>query len=459
MVDYQIYDNDCRDGDMKVSNDTLSSQIGELTGTAGTGTGLRTIKVIVEINSETITSASNIYSEKTVNGELFASITFCVGFSLSTSSTSSIEVNFVETLVTLKVDLTDGFEIGTVAVAPKDILAKTANQAYEVEASFCDNNAIGPRNQGSLIKICVKPKADAIAAGVFMREILSFEFVRVDISSTQKAIVAGKPSLNGLTKLDCQAGYEICSFSTVLMAKFYASPGTVSGNGIASMQFGGSAGVRRHLRRSGESRSVQEVAEAVGAAEFELDFQITPISEVFEKSSSSSETGQMHTVAMGLVAIVVVIGLVLVVWSRLYGASGDKKSRPKDPMSKTLLAKSWDTGTTSSTLKSWQTGDYSNPLTPPKKRKKQKEDKRSPKNDEEPLTPPKKRKKHNHKEDKRSPKKKSGSRSRRREEEETRPRSKNRRVTRPREREDNEAPIRSKQHSRSRRREDERSSG
>jgi hypothetical protein len=115
MIDFQIYDKGCREGDMKVPKNIISSQTGELSGSAGTGTGLRTIKVNFEINSETIKSASNIYIEQTVNDELAASITFCAGFSLSTFSASPTEVNFIETLITFKVDLEAGFEIGGVA--------------------------------------------------------------------------------------------------------------------------------------------------------------------------------------------------------------------------------------------------------------------------------------------------------------------------------------------------------
>jgi hypothetical protein len=252
-----------------------------------------TTTVDIVLDPEAIVSDSAIYSEKVEGGQLFATVDFCVRLGMSIRGGSGFEVNFLETLVTLNVDLTDGFEIGTVAVAPKDKLLKTANQAYEVEGYICGNTSPDANNQGSVIEICVRPKEAARTDGITMREIQSFEFNRLGADAVvQKAIVGGQPSLNQLTTLDCMPGFEVCSFKTILFANFYKSKGTVAGNGIASMQFGGSA---RRLRS--ESRKLQE-DEAAGAAEFELDFDVTQAID----DEAISGAGSMGVFAMSLFA-------------------------------------------------------------------------------------------------------------------------------------------------------------
>merc|ERR1711971_1284007 len=93
-------------------------------------------------------------------------------------------------------------------------------------------------NQGSLISVCIKPDADGIADGIKMRSVDSFEWTRDAI--TQAAVESGVAAGNLLTSYDetaCNGG-DYCQFQTILFAAFYATEGQVSGNGVASMQFG-----------------------------------------------------------------------------------------------------------------------------------------------------------------------------------------------------------------------------
>jgi hypothetical protein len=290
-VDAALYTFACKDDGAPVNSGAIDFETGD-------GSDLSTagpVAVVIVLDPEAIVSDSTIYSEKVEGGQLFASVDFCVRLGLSIRGGSGFEVNFLETLVTLNVDLTDGFEIGTVAVAPKDKLLKTANQAYEVEGYICGTTSAVANNQGSVIEICVRPKAAAVLDGITMREIQSFEFTRVGgDDATQKAIVAGVPSQNQLTTLDCMPGYEVCSFKTILFANFYKSKGTVSGNGIASMQFGGS--VRRQLRSESSRRTLQQEDEAAGAAEFELDFDVAQAID----DEATSGAGNMGVFAMGI---------------------------------------------------------------------------------------------------------------------------------------------------------------
>jgi hypothetical protein len=295
-VRYTVWDANCKKPNDENSAIDLISAGAVFTGTLdtsllptadliGDGSEALNVKLTLVINPDTIASAPAIYSEATsANGELVATVNFCVRFMLETAGSSNIEANFLQTLITLNIDLSDGFEIGTVAVAPQDQVLETANQVYEVDAFQCNpsNNAALSldaaalaRNQGAVIRVCVQPKQEARNSGVYMRTIDSFSYTRAadppTTSITQVAVVGGAGAANGLTNLDCEAGYEICAFDSILFAAFYASTGIVTGGGVASMQFGGSS---RRLRNKGRSAAQQADDEIAGAAEFELDFKI-----------------------------------------------------------------------------------------------------------------------------------------------------------------------------------------
>ena len=172
MARFIIYDDACQNGNNVVtaSTDGIQSIVpdaGELNPAAGDGLATdRTVFVNITIDSETISGNSDLYSEET-DGAVTAEIRFCVRFGLHTTSATSVEVNFLETLVTLNVDLTDGFRIGSLAVEPRDRLVRTANQVYSVEGFLCDD-AIGtprsntsPINQGTVVRVCVRPDSEA----------------------------------------------------------------------------------------------------------------------------------------------------------------------------------------------------------------------------------------------------------------------------------------------------------
>merc|ERR1712137_386520 len=98
------------------------------------------------LDSNTVVAANTtypgFYTESVINNQQTAEIRFCVRFSLWTPG-AAMEVNFLETLITLTVDLTDGFEIGAITVDPKDRVVRTANQAYEVIGYECSRTLDG----------------------------------------------------------------------------------------------------------------------------------------------------------------------------------------------------------------------------------------------------------------------------------------------------------------------------
>jgi len=250
-------------------------------------------------------STSVIYNDTSVTGQASAEIRFCMRFGLWTTTamgvTTPVEVNFLETLVTLTVDLTDGFEIGAINVAPKNRLVRTANQAYEVRGYECNANNFDeltgtakdrPRNQGEIIHVCVTPEQEAITDGIFMRSVDEFAFTR-GTTIRQSAVEANKAAGNLLTTYtpaDCE-GALVCRFSTILFAQFYATPGQVSGLGTASMQFGGTA--RRQLR---SERDLQ-AADSAGAAEFDLNFEVAQAEAQSDSGAGSTSMGAAVTMA------------------------------------------------------------------------------------------------------------------------------------------------------------------
>ncbi len=269
----------------------------------------RDVSVNITLDSASISDNTLIYSEDTLGSQVTAEIRFCVRFGLFTLGPTSLEVNFLETLITLNVDLTDGFEIGSIAVEPKDKLVRTANQVYQVVGFRCDANDdlisdLTPINQGSVVRVCVTPDAEATADGIKMRSIDLFTWSRTLPSEvTQAAIISrGTVAANQLTTLNLCRGLPICSFETILFANFYTALGSVAGSGVASMQFG--TNTSRRLR-SGAGRNLQEDDEVAGASEFELDFSISSV----DKVQGTSGANSMSLMAVGFLAIAGVTGL------------------------------------------------------------------------------------------------------------------------------------------------------
>ena len=280
----------------------------------------RAAQINVTIDPETISSdvavTDGIYSQETVNNQVIATVKFCVRFGLWTTTDmveTPVEVNFLETLLTLFVDLTDGFQIGALEVEPKDQLVRTANQAYEVsgyECSATSNDPLTaaererPRNQGEIIHVCVTPEAEAQDDGIFMKSIDEFAWTRDD-TIRQAAIDNNRESGNLLTSYDfaaCQ-GALVCKFSSILFAQFYATPGQVNGEGVASMQFGSATAPPSARRQLRADRYLQAEDEGAGAAEFELDFEV---------NQAEARTGSgVGSLSMGIAAFAAVAAAML----------------------------------------------------------------------------------------------------------------------------------------------------
>jgi len=325
---YTMYTQECKEGgtELGIGSGLTGSDLEDTTNDARVETVTldqsATIKISVDPTS--ISTNAQIYTESDKPEDVTAKVVFCVRFGLYTDGFAE-EVNFLETVITLDVDLSSGFEIASIAVQPKDKLVRTAAQAYLVEGYVCTDEEIqgdlaAIRNQGAQIRVCVRPDEEARNDGIYMRRIDSFEWKRDSPAPiTQAAVENGVAASNTLTDLFCVPGELVCNFVSILFASFYATPGAVTGSGVASMQFGGdntyidmadgyqykadgtklSGAEFFKMRRN--LRQLQDDAEVAATSEFDLSFDVDQGTTAFDDTNSGASS--IGTMAMSLVAV------------------------------------------------------------------------------------------------------------------------------------------------------------
>jgi len=223
---------------------------------------------------------------------------FCVRSEIGYTMGGVFEaVNFIETLVTVKYDLTAGFVVDSFAVEAKDRVEVTeVKDEYLLVAYLCDSNGAdvsetvgvagsSPFQQGSLVTVCVEPDNVAQSDGIVMNGITDFSWTRTDITPNvvQEAIFVttdpdgttfGSPSGNGLTSYNdnscLQADY--CTFSSILFADFYQSVGAAGGSGNANLAFEEIA--RRLGEVDGEVAERRQLQADGGQSTFDIDVQV-----------------------------------------------------------------------------------------------------------------------------------------------------------------------------------------
>eukprot|EP00536_Pseudo-nitzschia_multiseries_P009293 jgi/Psemu1/288357/fgenesh1_pg.256_\ len=125
--------------------------------------------------------------------------------------------------------------------------ATTVVKSYAVEAFLCDPSTgtnIAPSttySQGSLVSACVRPDAEARNDGVVMDRIDSFTWKKVDTGVEQPAVVDGSVDANILSEYFCAADNSYCSVTSILLAEFFGTAGSVEGLGSAYLGFGDDA--------------------------------------------------------------------------------------------------------------------------------------------------------------------------------------------------------------------------
>jgi hypothetical protein len=253
FVGYELYDTGCRYNDGDPPNPV----------TLETTVTIREIADLLDktVGLEIIIDPDSIQADPYLWDEATSQVQFCVRMMLFVDG--SIEVNFLETVIYLDVDLTDGFEVTGFGTSAKERIQKNANMAYDVEAYLCDkyNNQIirdmstfeenfnkcapafpGEKpeevyNQGHSIRICVRPTEASLRDGVYMRQIRSMYFERVDDPTIrQTAVHAGQPAAHGLSNVYCVP--NLCVVDTILNAQFFHNAGKAAAYGVALLQYG-----------------------------------------------------------------------------------------------------------------------------------------------------------------------------------------------------------------------------
>ena len=183
MVQYKLFDESCTVEYTGSSLQAIKSNFKNIDTQAKT----QNVEINVNIDSTSLATDNQVYYEgpdTIINGEQHATVNFCVRFGLHTPiEAGDDEVNFLEVIVKLKVDLTDGFAIDTVSVASLDPCEKEAQEAFEVEGYFfernaeaipLEQNAVPVMNQGAILRVCVRPVQRARALFVRMRSLKDF---------------------------------------------------------------------------------------------------------------------------------------------------------------------------------------------------------------------------------------------------------------------------------------------
>lgn len=208
-----------------------------------TGEKNREVTVIYSIDANEIMN-HDVWVENEETAEAF--ISFCVAIHLYSGEVddpNSSSQTRLDTGIDLKVDFQDGFEVGS-SVGASDRLDENARQVYYVEGFICDESnemmvSNEPFVQGKPVRVCVKPRDEALADGVKMRQVDSFTFYRDKDDGTQitqTALRDGKSDNAELTSVTCERGSELCWFETLLEAEFFYAPGITYGYGEAWLQ-------------------------------------------------------------------------------------------------------------------------------------------------------------------------------------------------------------------------------
>lgn len=315
-TEVEFYDRRCQDdgtpgfnaGYGSTGGSTTDAKLNDLTGyklTAGMGIGDVDDQTIlptwdtneVEFRIDTLELAQNgkIYdtiSQSMITNEAITGVTqadlgfglmrFCARTEIGYDKTDGTfqDVNFIETLINIKYDLTADFSVAAFSVAPKARIEVTESKStYLLTAWLCEPESAAvsvikstelgqvnrnlppvkeisvatPFRQGELVTVCVAPDDLTYRDGIQLNALKTFTWTRDNTAAgianvVQQALPVQSVALSSMVG-DC-AKSDFCRFSTILFADFYTSAGQVSGAGTADLVFRDDdlAAVRRKLR-------------------------------------------------------------------------------------------------------------------------------------------------------------------------------------------------------------------
>lgn len=190
---------------------------------------------------------SDMWSENGADSE----IKFCARSIIGTAddgSTDGIEVNFFETQIIVKIDLTSDVTTDVVVQKRDPTKASEETETYTVECFICQaggdaggkgSSTSVPAKQGEMVNVCMRPVEDDIA----ISSLKSFAWIR---NSEQQVVVSANapdtaanplstdPTCNSVSPPTTKD--ETCGFSSMMRASFYDdlsgnSQNTVIGEG------------------------------------------------------------------------------------------------------------------------------------------------------------------------------------------------------------------------------------
>jgi hypothetical protein len=300
MVNYEIYDshacmgnNDTVSGNAITENDYLLPRLRSDLQEVGDGSGQRMMKLSLNMDAETIKD-SPIFADFGNN----AVVRFCVRFmnyNMDYTSPFAYEINFIETPVYLQINLLNDFDVHAQVTSPDVVLAE-AYQDSAVIAYLCDydDNVLEHgtgRNQGESVRVCVKPTAEVLASGGYLKFIEEFTFDQYEHHQVSIRSGTHGEAANQLTEVSCTPGSELCAFETLLSAEFFVEQGVVNGTGTAYLQLGRETieSERRRLQFPGDSDEAREHPQHLLDArptKFYIEIQTMPVDDLFDASGA-----------------------------------------------------------------------------------------------------------------------------------------------------------------------------
>jgi len=179
-----------------------------------------------DLNTQILVQNEDVFTS--LPAENSAEMKICARFMLQTDD-GSLEVNYLENVITITFDLTAGIELEGFSVQVKERDDPTiVDKDYDVEAYLCNPDFPSVEltdltfTQGSVITVCVTPSAEALADGLLIETIDTFNWARGFIE--QPAIEGSVQAANQLTSFVCAPGSIYCMFSSMLFADFYRPP-------------------------------------------------------------------------------------------------------------------------------------------------------------------------------------------------------------------------------------------
>jgi len=310
----QMYTYSCKEGDDKVDTGTTVTFDGFEAST--TGGAIDTAALSLTVDTKIVSAdptiykvidatlrglvdddANPVYEGLTADDDDLGLVALCLRYSIGTPGATAAdfyEVNFLETLIQIKYDLTAGFRVDGISVAPKaKSITTQAKDAYTLVAYLCDSTGAteleNGRNvgvafsqgassfaQGALVSVCVKPDSVAVNDGIFIKQITEYFWIRFEASAPlpagefpefdsaggagdikQKSVPIASNG-NGLSAITYPTALDgdnhFVLIQSILFADFYKSAGEVSGIGQATLKF---AAARRMLKGSDADAAIE----------------------------------------------------------------------------------------------------------------------------------------------------------------------------------------------------------